>query len=169
MDHENDDDWRVLYTAQRKSLVDYAARLTGARDAAEDLVQEAFLICISTQERNYAITKAFLFTIVRNLVHNHHRRQGVRATRHPDDYPWWARYQATETPETQVMALERAKIAAQAIGALAPKVRQAVEMYRFDGLKLEEIALELNVSVSTAHRLLKEGMETLWVKMDFDA
>jgi RNA polymerase sigma-70 factor (ECF subfamily) len=168
MDHQQYEDWQSLYVAQRKSLIDYAARLTGSRDAAEDIVQEAFTICLSRQDREYEITKAFLFTIVRNLSHNRHRQLTVHQKTDQQDYPWWAKYQAVELPERQVILIEQARIAAQTISELSPIIRMVVELYRFDGLTLHQIASRLEISVATTHRLLKEGMEIVWEKMRFD-
>lgn len=169
MSQEHYDDWLSLYADQRKSLVDYATKLTGLRDVAEDLVQEAFAICLARSDRNYTITKAFLYTVVRNLVRNRHRHLGVRKAGHPEDYPWWARHQGITTPEAEVIILDKARLAARAIEELPPRTREVVELYRFDGLTLQQTASELGISVATAHRLLKEGMEWLWNRLDFDA
>ncbi|MFB9948887.1 RNA polymerase sigma factor [Rhizobium puerariae] len=168
MDHQQYEDWQSLYVDQRKSLIDYAARLAGSRDVAEDIVQEAFTLCLARQDRDYQITKAFLFTIVRNLSHNRRRHLIVHRKTDQQDYPWWARYQTTESPELQVMIVDQAKMAAQAISELPPKIRMAVELYRFDGATLHEIAARLGTSIATAHRLLKEGMEIIWERMGFD-
>lgn len=85
------------------------------------------------------------------------------------DYPWWARYQTVEPPERQVIMIEQARIAARAISELSPITRMVVELYRFDGMTLQEIAARLEISVATVHRSLKAGMEILCEKMDFDA
>lgn len=53
MVHQQYEDWQFLYVDQRKSLIDYAARLAGSRDIAEDIVQEAFMLCLAKQERDY--------------------------------------------------------------------------------------------------------------------
>lgn len=166
MNQEHYDDWLSLYAAQRKPLVDYATKLTGLRDVAEDLVQEAFAICLSKNDRNYTITKAFLYTVVRNLVRNRHRHMAVRKAGHPDDVPWWAKHQWIATPEAQVIILDRAKLAARAIEELPPRTREVVELYRFDGFTLQQTATQLGISVATAHRLLKEGMASLWDQLD---
>lgn len=168
MDQRNYPDWQSLYTDQRKTLVDYAAKLTGMRDVAEDIVQEAFMICMSRDDRNYYVTKAFLYTIIRNLVHNRRRHAAVHNSNHPNDFPWWIRHQPMDSPELQVLIFDQAKIAARTIGDLPPKVREVVELYRFDGLKLQDIAERVDISVATAHRLLKEGMETIWREMGLD-
>lgn len=84
------------------------------------------------------------------------------------DYPWWTQYQSIEPPDAQMMILDQARIAAQTISELPTKIRMVVEFYRFDGMTLHEIASRLGISVATAHRLLKEGMEIIWVRMDFD-
>lgn len=168
MNHEHYDDWLTLYADQRRSLVDYATKLTGLRDVAEDMVQEAFTICLAREDRDYKITKVFLYTVVKNLVRNRHRHLGVRRAGHPEDYPWWARYQRTGTPEAQVLILERARLAARAIEELPPRTRAVVELYRFEGLTLQQTASQLGISVATAHRLLKEAMECLWDRLDFD-
>lgn len=167
MVHQQYEDWQFLYVDQRRSLIDYAARLAGSRDIAEDIVQEAFMLCLAKQERDYQITKAFLFTIVRNLSYNRRRHVAVHRKIDQQDYPWWTRYQSIEPPDAQVMILDQARIAAQTISELPAKIRMVVEFYRFDGMTLHEIASRLGISVATAHRLLKEGMEIIWDRMDF--
>lgn len=168
MVHEQYQDWQFLYVDQRKSLIDYAARLAGSRDVAEDIVQEAFMLCLAKQERDYQITKAFLFTIVRNLSYNRRRHLAVHRKTDQQDYPWWTQYQTIESPDSQVLIMDQARIAAEAISELPPRIRMVVEFYRFDGITLHEVASRLDISVATAHRLLKEGMEIIWDRMGFD-
>ncbi len=154
-------EWQALYVEQRKALIDYATPLTKSRDEAEDVVQEAFLHFMPKEPDQPAPPKAYLFRIVRNLTFNRKRHQKVRASQAVEDLPWWARSLAIDTPEEQVLFCEHVRIAAQVIEDLPQQMRQIAELYRIEGLTLEEISARLNLSKSTVHRLLKEAMKTI--------
>lgn len=50
------------------------------------------------------------------------------------------------------------RIVIDAMAELPDRTRLALEMHRFDGMKLKEIAAELGISVALAHSLVYEGI-----------
>lgn len=157
-----------LYLRHRKALVEYARPLVGSRQEAEDVVQEAYLRFVPETEDKAPVAKSYLFMIVRNLSFNRRSRRKREHAIHPDDIPWWAQPQSIETPESDLLFCEQVKAASLAIESLPEKARLVVSLYRFEGLTLSEIAVRLQTSVPTVHRLLQDAMEAIKAQMTRD-
>jgi len=74
----DEDAFRIFYEKTSRSLLGYLWRVSGDRDLADDLLQEAYCRLLSVDlaatmgERE---TKSYLFRIATNLLHDHWRRQ----------------------------------------------------------------------------------------------
>ncbi|MFB9949250.1 RNA polymerase sigma factor [Rhizobium puerariae] len=154
-----------MYQQNRKALIEYATPLLGSREEAEDVVQDAYFRFVPVSPEAPLPPKAYLFRIVRNLSFNKRSRRKRENAVHSDDIPWWALPQPVETPEGDLMFREQVHAAAEALQALPEKARLAMEMYRFDGLTLKQIAEALDISIPTAHRLLKDAMAAIKQQM----
>lgn len=149
-----------LYFAHRPALVDYAAALLGDRGHAEDLVQEAFLRFVPDGRPGDAAIlnpAAYLYRIVRNLAWDQRRRYGGERRREQEP-AFWMRPAAPRTPEEEAMHRQTVAKVAGILAGLPEKARIALEMQRFGGHRLAEIAARLGVSVPTAHRLVRDAM-----------
>ncbi|MBO0128373.1 RNA polymerase sigma factor [Agrobacterium sp. OT33] len=156
----------ALYLQNRKALVDYATPLVGSKAEAEDVVQDAYLQFVPDKADENVPHKGYLFQIVRNLSFNRRRRKKREEALPPEDVPWWALPAVAETPENQLLFCERVKCVATAMEDLPKRNRLVLEMYRFDGLSLKEIAAALDLSVTTVHRLLNEAASEIKEKME---
>jgi len=151
-----------LYLSHRGALVRYANRLVKDAARAEDLVQEAFLrLSGATATTIFEEPLAYLHRIVRNMaldlarhlaVESRYEVGGVEdlAASVPDTLP---------SPEAAAATREQFHQLLRALDELPERTRIAVEMHRLGGYKLREIAAHLNVSISTAHALVAEGVE----------
>ena len=149
----------ALYLAHRGALVNYASTIVGDRARAEDVVQEAWLrFGAAAENRRLEEPVGFLYRIVRNLAVDGRRRltregRTVEADHDavdvPLDYP---------SPEAEAVAREELRLLRRAIAELPERTRVALEMRRFGGLKLREIAARLGVSVTVAHEIVAEGI-----------
>jgi len=72
----DEDAFRNLYEKTSRSLFGYLSRVSGERDLAEDLLQEAYCRLLSTDlsMMDEAQTKSYLYRIATNLLHDHWRR-----------------------------------------------------------------------------------------------
>ena len=150
-----------LYSAHRRSLVDYANGIVRDPARAEDIVQEAYLrFSAAAAERLFDEPVGYLYRVVRNLaldllrrqsLEHRHVRQGVDefAAGVAEDRP---------SPEDQAIARDELRRVAAAIAELPERTRIALEMHRFGGCTLKTIAAHLGVSVSMAHVLVTEGV-----------
>ncbi|MBP2562219.1 RNA polymerase sigma-70 factor (ECF subfamily) [Neorhizobium galegae] len=150
-----------MYMEHRKALVDYAVPLTGSRDEAEDIVQEAFLRFVPDQDEEPTPPKTYLYRIVRNLSFNARSRKKRERAVDPGDIPWWALPQFVDTPENDLLFCEQVKRVASVIESLPDRERTVLQMYRHEGLTMSEIADRLKISAPTVYRLLKNAMEEI--------
>ncbi|MDO7929280.1 sigma-70 family RNA polymerase sigma factor [Pseudomonas sp. KFB-139] len=159
-----------LYTflGIRQELVSYAAKITGDRMQAEDIVQEAWIRFIPQQaSAKTAIEQpaAYLYRIVRNLALDLIRSRS-REQAHQVSPPAWLLPAHISDPAELCqhnMTLERLS---RALEAMPENSRRALEMHRFGGCTLAEIAEHLNVSLTTAHRLLRDALVRLAREVD---
>lgn len=157
-----------VYLDNRSALVDYAARLMGSRDHAEDIVQDAFFRLTAEQAEQFSSRQvlAYLYRIVRNLAYDALRRRKLEARAGEQDPPFWILPQDETSPEQAVLLNDQARLAADTLRSLPPEMRRAVELYRIEGWTLEAVAAELNLSTATAHRLVRAGMVRIAMSLD---
>lgn len=153
------------YVAYRAELVRYATPILGSREDAEDIVQEAFVRFVPEAAQSPLRLRAYLYRIVRNLAFDSRRRRQLEARGHPDDTPWWGLPQGHETPEAKALLCDRIRQVEAILATMPPQKRLALEMHRFGGYRIEEIARHIGVSTSSAHRLVQSGLAELVEKM----
>jgi RNA polymerase sigma-70 factor (ECF subfamily) len=160
----------ALYAAHRKALVDYAASLTGSRVQAEDLVQDAFLridpMARAAPAPGFLNPLAYLYRVIRNLAWDQSRRRTVEQRWQQDPVPWMAPADQ-QTPEQDSIHQQQVQVVAAVIAALPENARIAVEMQRFGGYTLQEVAARLGVSVPTAHRLVHGALLQIAIALDY--
>lgn len=157
-----------LYRTHRKALVDYAFRILGSREAAEDIVQDAYLRLSPAHVDDLAGRQglAYLYRVVRNLAFDVLKRRKIESRGQTQDAPFWLVPQSTETPEEALLLRDQARVAADVLASLPPDMRAAVEMYRFGGHTLEVVADHLGISVATAHRHVRTAMVKIALALD---
>ena len=151
----------TLYLAHRQKLVHYASGIVADSGRAEDVVQEAYLrFSAAAAERPLQQPVGFLYRIVRNLAFDLRRRRvleektldldaGAGLSDIPDRAP---------SPEEEAIQHQEFARVVAALEALPERTRIALEMHRFGGFTLKQIAARLGISVSMAHVLVVEGV-----------
>lgn len=151
----------ALYVAHRGELVNYASGIVGDRACAEDVVQEAWLrFGAAAEARPLDEPVGYLYRIVRNLAIDGRRRArreervvagpgGPAVAEAADEYP---------SPEAEAAARDELRLLVKVMAELPERTRIALEMRRFGGCKLKEIAARLGVSITVAHDIVAEGI-----------
>ncbi len=150
----------ALFIRHRSQLVNYAGGLIGDWSQAEDLVQDAYLrFTAAVPAQPVEEPVGYLYRIVRNLALDRHRRR-QREARIIERDNGQAEAVAEDRPSPETEAVHRAelRVLMAALDELPQRTRIALEMHRFGGCKLREIAEHLGVSSSTAHTLVVEGL-----------
>lgn len=149
-----------VYLTYRSALIDYATPIVGSRESAEDVVQEVFLKFVPTSSRAGHIDQpvAYLYRMVRNLALDLLRRRRLEGRQQAEDTPYWAMLQADPSPEQSALFCDEIRQISEVLAAMPIQTRIAVEMHRFGGYRLEEVAAHLGVSVATAHRMIHAAL-----------
>lgn len=151
-----------LYLAHRGELLDYASKIVGDRSQAEDVVQEAYLrFDAAAAERRVAEPLSYLFRIVRNLSLDLRRRVGRDRHRLASvgDEAIGELPEARPSPEAEAASRQELRLLEAAMWELPERTRIALEMHRFGGRTVREIAAHLGISIGTAHTLVTQGLE----------
>lgn len=159
---QHDDHKLKLYLTHRAALIDYATPLVGDRTRAEDVVQEAFIRFGRTKaELGRSLVEqqvAYLYRIVRNLALDWTRRRGLEARHQKGDPVYWTVPAQVRTPEQDLVYLEELRRVDEALAELSETARLAVELHRFDGHTLQEVADRLGLPLTSTHRLIKDAV-----------
>jgi len=149
-----------LFNQEGRSLVRLARLFVDDRDAAEDIVQEAFLRLARHAGRIDAIERApaYLRSIVLNLARDHNRR-GLVSLRHHS-----AAGREIDVVEDVADRLSRSDEHRQVLDAvrrLPGRQRDCIALRYFEELSIEEIAATLAVSPNSVKTHLRRGMASL--------
>lgn len=156
-----------LFISHRAALIDYATPLVGDRGRAEDVVQEAFLRFAPTIQHGTVIEEPirYLYRIVRNLAFDLRRRKTRERRQEEAEPEWWMLPEMPRTPEEHLIEAETVARFQAAMARLPEETRIAIEMNKFGGYTLAEIASHLGVSLATVHRMVARGMAQILKEM----
>lgn len=147
------------FGAKRPALLRYAYSLTRDHEVAQDIVQDAFMRLLDAQQKGKTFELApYVTRAVRNLCLDHlraeKRKSNIFATSHDDDL----QPQDPISPEQQFAARQQWNLFLNKLNQLPEETRVIIKMNRVDGLTLQHISQQLDIPLTTVHRLLKKGL-----------
>jgi len=146
----------AIYHAHRSAVFQFAWRLTGSQTAAEDVTQECFLALVrgSTFDGDRGSLRNYLFGVARNLV--------LRSLRISEREAEEAAEAAAPVDVLgDLLAAERSEQIARAVAGLPILQREALILFTFGELPLEEIARIAQVDVGVVKSRLYRARESL--------
>ena len=153
-----------LFRAEGGSLVRLARLFVDDRNAAEDLVQEAFIRLARSARRidDMARAPAYLRSIVLNLARDHNRR-GLVSLRHRSPI---MDQQAGVEEELAVRDDQRQVL--DALRELPARQRACLVLRYYDELGIDDIAATLGVSRNSVKTHLQRGLDGLEANLRAD-
>jgi RNA polymerase sigma-70 factor (sigma-E family) len=151
----------ALYQQEGQSLVRLARIFVDDRNAAEDLVQEAFIRLARAAHRIQDPTKAaaYLRSIVLNLARDNNRR-GLVSLRHhlPQDERRASTEDEIELQEDQQQVID-------ALRELPHRQRTALVLRYYEELGIDDIADAMGISRNSVKTHLKRGLAALEARL----
>jgi RNA polymerase sigma-70 factor (ECF subfamily) len=145
-----------LYHRYRTPIFRFAFRMTGSGASAEDIAQECFVALLAGASYDTARgdLRTYLFGIVRNLALRR-LRVTERECEEPDDVP------SPHDTAAELISAERAELVSRAVGELPAFQREALILFEYEDLSLEETAMVTGVEVGTVKARLHRARQAL--------
>lgn len=152
----NEPAFLAIYHRHRSPVFQFAWRLTGSQSVAEDVTQECFLVLLrgAAFDGDRGGLRTYLFGIVRNLV----LRRSRISEREAEES---ANATAPIDLLGDLLKAERSELVASAMAQLPMLQREAIVLFTFEDLSLEEIAKIAGVDVGTVKSRLHRARESM--------
>jgi RNA polymerase sigma-70 factor, ECF subfamily len=156
--------YAILVNRYQRPIFNLLLRMTGCRDTAADLAQEAFIKAYENLERFKLNEKFFpwLYAIAANLARDHWRRQ-----QHVVSHANALKQDIKDNPEKATAEEERLAtlLDARRLNGCLEKMphdyREALILRFHEGLSMADIGKALGVSTSGAKMRISRGLEKL--------
>lgn len=153
--------FRRLFNQYQGKLYNYILKITGSPEAAEDTVHDVFMKLWTNREKITEITNlnAYLYRMAHNHAYNGLRRmaKGVLVMAELSNR---VTYESAD-PDHLLLRKEILRVINEAVEKLTPQQKEIFKMSRELGLKQEEMAQKLNISVSTVKKHLTNALNFL--------
>jgi RNA polymerase sigma-70 factor (ECF subfamily) len=152
-----------LYERYREPIFRFAYRLLGSIDIAEDVTHDCFLSLIRRPEGfrpERAALRTYLFAIARNLAFKHFRNTGRETTL--DEVTEEAQQASPRhAPLRRLLDEELAAHVRDAVFSLPALQREALILFEYEGLSLNEIAGVVEADVNAVKARLYRARESM--------
>jgi RNA polymerase sigma-19 factor, ECF subfamily len=153
--------FEAMFHAYHAPLCSFACRYLGARDLAEEIVQEVFL-CIWERKESWEVrtsVRSYLLTAVRNAALSYLRHERVVRRRQAEVRDIHETVAAS--PEGRTLEAETVAAVRQAIGRLPDRCRLVFTLHREQGLTYAEVAEVLGISPRTVEVQIGRALKSL--------
>lgn len=152
-----------LFHALESPLLAYALRLTGHRETAEDIVQEAFMK-LHAQYASVREPRRWLYRTTHNLAVSHLRDSGRVVPMTPED-PAGESVPETQDPlplpDEQIARLEGIGLVRLSLAALDTRSRELVRLKFHEGLSYKEISEQTGLTTGHVGYLLHHALKAV--------
>jgi RNA polymerase sigma-70 factor (ECF subfamily) len=157
----------AMFAEQGASLVRLARVFCEDRDAAEDLVQEAFIRLHRSAGsiRDLGRAPAFLRSIVINLARDHNRR-GLMSLRHRASAEMTT---PPSEPDERAVRDDEVDTVLTALRTLPERQRACLVLHYYEELSIAEVAETLHISTNSVKTHCRRGLAALESRLEYPA
>ena len=156
IDHALQDDITTLYSDHHGWLQGWLRKKIGNAFDAADIAQDTFARIIASRDlRTVEEPRAYLTTVAKGLMINWYQRQALE--RAYLDALALMPEQIAPSAEQRYIILETLHEIDSMLDALPGKVREAFLLSQLEGMKYEDIAQQIGVSLITVKRYMKQA------------
>ena len=152
----------LLYERYRNPIFRFSYRLIGSVEVAEDITHDCFLSLIRKTgnfDASRGSLRTYLYAAARNLAMKHFRSTGRETA--IDDLAEHPAAPRREEPLRRVLDAELAEQVREAVADLPPLQREALVLFEYEGLPMNEIAIIVGSDVGAVKGRLYRARERL--------
>jgi len=163
---DSEQEFERLFKEHFKSLYAYAFTILKNEAIAEEIVQNVFFKVWEKKVPDTIQTslKAYLYKAVYHESLNYLKHQKIKA-QYQLHVMHQSKNQMDQSASRKMMLKELEEKLRDAMNALPQQCRTIFQMSRFDGLKYQEIADQLGISVKTVENQMGKALKQLRVKL----
>jgi RNA polymerase sigma factor, sigma-70 family len=155
-----------------RDIYSFCMYMTGARDDADDLYQQTFLVAFEKDEieegRN---PKSYLISIAANIWKNTKRKRLWRAKSanvvYLEDEEFEQLSDNSQSVEDKVIRSDEEKKLLKLVDGLPEKMRVVIVMYYMEEMSVDDIAAALGIPAGTVKSRMNKARNILKEKMDY--
>lgn len=157
----NENAFRQLFDNYRSKLYTYIFKITESKETAEDTVHDVFLKLWAQKEKLPEIVNfnAYLYRMAHNHAFNGLRKMAKETLVMAELEK--GNSHENEDPNATLVRKEIRQFIQDAVNKLTPQQKQVFEMSRELGLKQEDIAQRLGISIFTVKKHLTDALNYL--------
>lgn len=156
--------FEVVYDRHSRVAYSLAFRLLGDRQAAEDLVQDAFL-AVWRGAGGYSVARGSVRNWMLSILHNRgvDRLRTLGAMSRRQEALQQVELRRPDAPDAAALGIERAMAGSvrEELGALPAEQHQVLDLAYFGGFTQHEISEMLDVPLGTVKSRMRLGLERL--------
>jgi RNA polymerase sigma-70 factor, ECF subfamily len=149
----------LLFEHHQETVFRFAYRMVGSETVAQDLAQECFMSLLQSRVRfngNRASLRTYLYGMVRNMARHHFRRSGQELSLEDQEEPL-----TMASADENIFKQEISVVIQRAISRLPLLQREALLLFEYENLSLDEIARILDVNSGTVKARIFRARENL--------
>ena len=136
----------------RRALVAYFARRLPSPEEAEDLAHDVIIRLLRQDLSRIAALRPYVFEVAKNVLIDRGRRDRARCAPHHEPLSEAIPNAAQFECERTIMAREQVECVRTGLAELPDRTRSIFILRRLEGMKHQEIASNLGVSLSTVEK-----------------
>ena len=144
------------------ALMQFLRHSRRSQSDVEDLCQEVYVRVYEAARKEIPHpAKPFVFTVARNLLLNHVRRDAIVSIEAVADLDSLGLAADEPGPDRSAIARQELRRLQSALDRLPPRCREAVVLSKIEGLSRREVATRMGIADATVSMHLTDGMYAL--------
>jgi RNA polymerase sigma factor (sigma-70 family) len=142
-------------------LKNFLKRFFSRAEDIEDVAQEAYLKAYhAEQESGVDQPKAYLFRVAKNIALNELNRKSHQMTVYIEDRLASIPLDGKDNPEDELEAKQSVRLYYEAVEALPKKCRRVFLLRKVNGMRHQDIADHLGITISAVEKHLRNGTKS---------
>jgi RNA polymerase sigma factor (sigma-70 family) len=164
-ERDSAEDVERLFREHNAALLRFIAAKLGSTQEAKEVAQDAYVRLLSLADRGaVSYLRAFLFRTAANLATDRLRQRARRRDLTVPDDPELMVFELS--PERQIAGEEAINRLRAALDELPTKCREAFLLYRFDGLRCQDVAACMGIQERMVWLYVARALEYLRARVD---
>ncbi|MDO6477566.1 sigma-70 family RNA polymerase sigma factor [Alteromonas sp. 1_MG-2023] len=149
-----------VFVECKASLTRMVKRYSNRQSDVEDILQEAFLNVYSADKNTpISFPKQYLFKATRNLAVRENTKVSEKLTEYIEDSDESLLLTDEKDIFVELAAQQEKELLLLAINQLPGQCRKVTQLRIIEGARMKDIAVKLNITVSTVEKHLAKGLE----------